>query len=215
MAELATQLTSNHNRSFQRILTDYEISITRVILFCVSELPFPMGARKISYILKGSKSTFNIEYELYELETFSVLSPYSAKQLTEMIDILVSTELLKTESAVDYTDMPVISLTNKGRAYLSGKVESPVVILDSIIDTEVIKLDEEEKALFEDLQELRRKLAEKKEVPPYVICGDYVLRLICRKRPGTAEELLEINGVGEHFIMNYANLFLEVIKGQS
>lgn len=138
MAELATQLTSNHNRSFQRILTDYEISITRVILFCVSELPFPMGARKISYILKGSKSTFNIEYELYELETFSVLSPYSAKQLTEMIDILVSTELLKTESAVDYTDMPVISLTNKGRAYLSGKVESPVVILDSIIDTEVI-----------------------------------------------------------------------------
>src|SRR5690606_33447419 len=123
------------------------------------------------------------DHELYELETFSVLSPFYMKQLADIIDILISTDLLKTESAVDYADMPVISLTDKGVEYLNGNVESPVVILDSIIDTKVIKFDEAEKALFERLRELRRDLALENDVQPYMICGDQVMRLICRRQP--------------------------------
>ena len=50
--------------------------------------------------------------------------------------------------------------------------------------------------LYRRLAELRRSMAAERQLPPYMICNDRALRGICRLRPQTRDELLEVPGIG-------------------
>ena len=65
--------------------------------------------------------------------------------------------------------------------------------------------------LFEGLRALRRDLAAEREVPPYIICSDATLRGLCRKRPSTREELLDVTGIGEKKADAFGEVFLQAI----
>ena len=66
--------------------------------------------------------------------------------------------------------------------------------------------------LFERLRALRRKLAEWRDVPPYIVCSDKTLRGLCRQRPATREELLEVSGIGERKADEFGEAFLRAIS---
>ena len=65
--------------------------------------------------------------------------------------------------------------------------------------------------LFDELRSLRRKLADEHNVPAYIICSDATLRGLCRKRPATREDLLEVTGIGEKKADAYGEAFLAAI----
>ncbi len=65
--------------------------------------------------------------------------------------------------------------------------------------------------LFEELRDLRRELADEHQVPAYIICSDATLRGMCRKRPATREELLDVPGIGEKKADAYGAAFLAAI----
>lgn len=65
--------------------------------------------------------------------------------------------------------------------------------------------------LFQDLRALRKELADEHGVPAYIICSDATLRGMCRRRPATREELLEVSGIGEKKAADYGEAFLEAI----
>lgn len=65
--------------------------------------------------------------------------------------------------------------------------------------------------LFERLRALRRELAEWRDVPPYIVCSDKTLRGLCRQRPATREELLEVSGIGERKADEFGEAFLKAI----
>ncbi len=68
--------------------------------------------------------------------------------------------------------------------------------------------------LFEQLRVLRRLLAERHHVPPYVIFTDAVLRLLSEQLPGTMEDLLEVKGIGEVKQRRYGEAVLKVLAGR-
>ena len=61
---------------------------------------------------------------------------------------------------------------------------------------------------------MRRALADKAGIPPYVICQDAALVEIAAARPRTPEALLEIKGMGEKRVQKYGRLFLDVVEGK-
>ncbi|WP_187367786.1 MULTISPECIES: RecQ family ATP-dependent DNA helicase [Enorma] len=65
--------------------------------------------------------------------------------------------------------------------------------------------------LFERLRALRRSLAQERGVPPYIVCSDKTLRGLCRRRPATREELLDVPGIGEAKASEYGEAFLQAI----
>ena len=65
--------------------------------------------------------------------------------------------------------------------------------------------------MFERLRELRRRLADEKSVPAYVVFGDASLRDMARQRPGTPAEFLEGHGVGQKKAADYGEMFLDAI----
>jgi ATP-dependent DNA helicase RecQ len=71
--------------------------------------------------------------------------------------------------------------------------------------------DPEADPLFERLRALRKRLADERGVPAYIIFNDRVLRSMADQRPGTAGELLAISGVGPRKLEQYGTVFLEAI----
>src|SRR6184192_1958362 len=69
-----------------------------------------------------------------------------------------------------------------------------------------------DEVLFERLRDLRRKLADERNVPAYVIFSDVSLREMARNYPTTATEFRRIPGVGEQKLKDFANAFLSEIK---
>ncbi|MCH5597090.1 RQC domain-containing protein [Niabella ginsengisoli] len=130
------------------ILSDYELTLTKIILYCISELPFPLGIRKTISVLKGTKSTFAINNKLQHLVTFSLLSSFSKTQLITIIEALILAELIKIENVSVYGNMPVLKLTEKGSNCLNGKEMLLISFLDALTDNEIQEFNESENALF-------------------------------------------------------------------
>jgi len=71
-----------------------------------------------------------------------------------------------------------------------------------------VKTDE---TLFDVLRALRKEIAERESVPPYIIFSDSTLREMCEHLPCDRSAMLKIKGVGELKMVKYGEDFIEVI----
>ena len=65
-----------------------------------------------------------------------------------------------------------------------------------------------EPALFERLRALRKRLADERGVPAYVVFSDKTLQDMAARNPRTRDELLDVHGVGEKKLEQYGDYFL-------
>jgi ATP-dependent DNA helicase RecQ len=73
-------------------------------------------------------------------------------------------------------------------------------------------VDEEyDRDLFAALRALRREIAAERDVPPYVVFSDAVLRAMSREVPRTPAQLRAISGVGEKKLADFGTRFLDTI----
>ena len=82
----------------------------------------------------------------------------------------------------------------------------------SLIFEKVKEVKSYNKILFEKLRTLRRKIADERNFPPFIIFGDISLREMSTYFPRNDKEFLGINGVGQKKLNDFGNLFLEVIN---
>ncbi|MCF7731323.1 MAG: DNA helicase RecQ [Akkermansiaceae bacterium] len=66
--------------------------------------------------------------------------------------------------------------------------------------------------LFDELRTLRKRLADDRGVPPYVIFGDLSLRQMARRYPRNDAEFLAIPGVGKQKLADFGELFMREIE---
>ncbi len=66
--------------------------------------------------------------------------------------------------------------------------------------------------LFEKLKTVRRQLATKYDLPPYLIFSDATLLSMAQKLPTDEDSLLEVSGVGAFKLERYGKAFLTAIK---
>jgi len=65
---------------------------------------------------------------------------------------------------------------------------------------------------FDELRVLRRRVAEERGVPPYLIFSDASLRDMARLRPTTLEQFREVKGVGDWKLETFGERFLKAIR---
>lgn len=108
-----------------------------------------------------------------------------------------------------------LSLTSSGRDVLRER--SPITLTKHVDLAKqsatpragAIECDE---ALFERLRAVRRKLADERDVPAYVIFSDVSLREMARAYPTSAAEFQKISGVGKQKLNDFADPFLVETK---
>lgn len=199
------------NVNIETLIQDYESAVCKIILYCITELSFPLGIKKTISVLKGSKSTFIINYRLHNLATYSTLSTFTGEQLKTIIEALIKSELLEVEFVSKYENMPVLKITTKGRDFIAEKYEANVQFLEDFVDRSVPEFDDLEKELFDELKKLRRKIAQGRDIPAFMICGDTTLRELTKQKPTDVTSLLSVHGIGEKFVQNYGDKFIEAI----
>ena len=72
-----------------------------------------------------------------------------------------------------------------------------------------------DEVLFAHLRRLRRKLADERGVPAYIIFSDVSLREMARKYPTNSTEFRRIPGVGEQKLKDFGEAFLSAIKSHT
>ena len=107
---------------------------------------------------------------------------------------------------LELTEQGLELLRSRGSVALSKQPEKPA---DRRVRREgEIECDD---VLFERLRQVRRKLADERSVPAYVICGDMTLRQMSRHYPETVAAMESIFGMGEKKRAEFGAIFAATI----
>lgn len=100
---------------------------------------------------------------------------------------------LMSRAPIMLTRSPVVAGTSTGKVSRAGSIAC-------------------DEGLFAELRTLRKRLADEKGVPPYVVFGDTSLRHMCRAYPHTDREFLAVPGVGSQKLADYGRPFMAEIS---
>jgi ATP-dependent DNA helicase RecQ len=93
---------------------------------------------------------------------------------------------------------------------ISNKKKKTVAEPEFMLD--VATAPGENKALFEELRLLRKRLADQQAIPAYIVLSDKTLHLIAQEQPRTVEQFGTISGIGEYKRDKYGKEFVELIN---
>ena len=72
-----------------------------------------------------------------------------------------------------------------------------------------------DETLFNQLRQLRRQLADERNVPAYIVFSDAAIREMAALQPHTEAEFLHVSGVGEKKLADFGAVFLAAIRAYS
>ena len=173
----------------------------QMVLSCIIRMGQKYGKAMTANVLTGSRNKKVLEFRLDKLPTYGLMKDRNAKQINDLIEFLISQELI----GVEHGTYPTIYVPEKGKDVLLGKTK---VFRKEAVKVKQVSNDD---PLFEELRELRRNVAAAEKVPPFVIFSDSSLKDMCLKLPLTDAEFLNVAGVGEHKLQKYGAPFIQRI----
>jgi ATP-dependent DNA helicase RecQ len=168
---------------------------------------FGVGVQHIVEILCGAETEKIRKWDHHTLSTYNIGGEHSRLEWAAIGRELVRQGLLRQDAEKFNT----IELTNEGRAALKSRQK--IVLTRSVTAPEQaskhrageIACDE---VLFDKLRQLRKRLADERGVPPYIIFSDVSLRQIARNYPQDENAFSRISGVGEKKLAEFGALFM-------
>ena len=202
--EKCSNCLSNHEN------TDITVDAQK-IMSCVARTGQRYGKKVICDVLRGSKNERLISAGLSRQSTYGIMADCPEKRLRDIIGHLCENGYMTAEG----DEYPILRLTSKSRGVLTGSdtlrmmLEIPQKKKASSAKSAALSPADEK--LLIALKELRRSLAMRQSVPAYVVFSDATLVDMCRLKPKTQEEFMEVSGVGQAKSQRYGEVFLAVI----
>ena len=183
--------------------------ITQKILSAVIRTEQYFGSSHIIMILTGSKSKKIRDFNHDTLTVYGIVNDFSRAELRDIISQLIKRELLMQE----VSKYPILKMTNKGYLFLKNR-ENINLAKSSETDIETSKQEKSlryNEELFENLRTLRKKLADEKGVPPFIIFSDVALQEMACYLPQSMDSFAKISGVGKEKLAQFGEKFLKII----
>ncbi|HZU36114.1 MAG TPA: DNA helicase RecQ [Gemmataceae bacterium] len=187
--------------------------VAQKILSCVARVKERFGVNHVASVLRG-ENTENIRSRGHDqLSTFGLLRDRGKADIRDWIYQLISQSVLVQEGG----DYPVLHLNPASWAVMKGQrtvrlvqpVRKEQIKKSRVDDTSWEGVD---RPLFELLRGVRSRLAEKRQVQPYIIFSDVTLRELARVRPSTLDAMHALYGVGEMKLRDFGDEFLQSIR---
>lgn len=189
----------------------------RKALSCIYRVGQRFGVGHVIDVLRGSKNERTRQLGHDRLSTYGIGADLSAEAWGSIIRQLIHRGYLEQ----DLSNFSVLKLTPAARPLLHG--EERLVLAKPRVKVAPPKKEtrrrgtgplsaEHDEELFQSLRTLRKQLADRQRVPPYVIFSDATLMEMAALRPSDPDSLLKINGVGMQKLGRYGAAFLEVIR---
>ncbi|HEY6001207.1 MAG TPA: ATP-dependent DNA helicase RecQ [bacterium] len=203
------------------------LEIARKVISAAWRCGNSFGAAHVAEVLRGGASEKVRRFGHERLSVFGLLAGAPEAAVRSWIDQLVVQGYLEIR---EKEGLPLLAMTEAGRELC--RADGPVRLgrfeerpragrgttggkaaakADRAAQAEA--LGDEGTALFERLRALRRLIADRQRVPPYVVFSDATLLDMARLRPGGEAALLLVRGVGENKRARYGAAFLALIAG--
>jgi ATP-dependent DNA helicase RecQ len=200
--------------------------ITQKILSGIIKTEERFGKAHILKVLRGSKEKKVIDHGHDSLSVWGISQDVTESILSEVFMQLLAHGFIQKHEG----DYPTFYVTKAGREFLTKKetLELPRVQDEMLLgETDPtpthsssstkkkksrIKKDfQTDEGCFEVLKVLRKKTADKKGVPAFVIFGDASLHDMSFTKPQTIEAFGKVTGVGEKKLKEHGDTFMEAI----
>ncbi len=196
--------------------------ITWKILSTVIRIEERFGLNYVIDILRGHETPKVRERQHAGLPVFGIAKEQKQTDLLEIIELLIAQKILIKTSG----EYPLLKVTDEGKTLL--KTRQKITLTKSTIPKDDLQAATTTRAkikkeaghvvsdyhqdLFEELRVLRKSIADKKRVPPFIIFGDVSLREMAFYLPQSNESFSFITGVGRVKLAEYGEDFLSVIR---
>ncbi|MGA8572849.1 MAG: DNA helicase RecQ [Desulfobaccales bacterium] len=185
--------------------------ISQKIMSAIIRTGQQFGISHIIDVLSGARNKKIIEHNHLKLSVYGIGKDFSKEDLRHIIGQLISRKLI-----VKFGDeFPILGVSKAGKDILKrrekiwlpkfkskGKSPQPSDAAEAGYD----------EGLFEQLRLLRKKIADEKRVPPYVVFADRALRQMAFYLPQNEENFSKISGVGQEKLRQYGQIFIEEIR---
>lgn len=177
-------------------------------LSCVKRTGEFFGAMHIVDVLRGSKSQKVLDKNHDTISTYGIGKELSKDQWLSLSRQFIQRNII--EKDVDYGSLKITHLgadVLKGFHKVEGKLEAEKLSYKNTTTSSQSVNGE----LLARLKFKRKKLADKANIPPYVIFPDKTLIEMAKHLPQSEAELENIHGVGKYKIKKYAKHFLPLL----
>ena len=184
------------------------------VLETIIALKEKFKAEYVIDVLLGKETSQILSYQHEDLEVFG--SGQGEDERTW--NAVIRQALIAGYIGKDIENYGLLKVTKAGHAFLKNPVSFKIVK-----DVDFDEVEEEvpmkggascavDPELYSILKDLRKKIAKRLELPPYVIFHDPSLEAMATTYPITIEELQNIPGVGAGKAKRYGEEFVKVIK---
>ncbi len=182
--------------------------IAQKLLSCVFRLKERFGTNYVIDVLKGAKRERIFHNRHQNLSTYGIGEQYTKKQWQAYVRELIQQGYLTIVGG----QYPTLKLTEKSKDVLFNGEKVNLTIYKEITPTVAKDADLKlHKDLFERLRQLRKRIADERNVPPYIIFQDKTLKDMATRIPTTWSQLGSIFGMGESKLKRYGPRFLKEI----
>lgn len=180
-------------------------------LSCVYRVGQSFGMHHVIEVLRGGHSQKISELGHDKLSTWGIGKELSHDYWLSILRQLIHFGLLQQ----DITAHSVLKLQPAARAVLRGETELTLAVprLQSVKrEPQRLAKQQYDRALFARLKTLRKAIAERDDVPPFVVFSDASLIEMCQQLPTDNRSLLAISGVGQTKLARYGADFIDEIS---
>ncbi len=184
-------------------------------LSCVYRCGQRFGMNHIVDVLRGSRKKRILELKHDQLSTYGIGKDHTPDEWKQLCRALIYQDYLE-ETNDGYSVLKLNANSNQILKKLSSveisviqQAEKPAASQYKAGSTE---LSVEESSLMSKLKALRKQLADKQAVPPYVVFSDASLRQMAQKRPQTPSHFSNVSGVGDRKLAQYGEVFTQAIR---
>ena len=189
--------------------------IAQKIMSAVIRTGERFGASYIAQVLRGSKAERVLRLGHDKLSVYGIVDDFSDSDIRDVCGMLLDRGLLYRSNE----EYATLGVSDEGRALLKSK-ERLVLSRPKASEPEPAATSlparsrgaiEYDRALFEELRTLRRRIASDEGVPPYIVFGDATLQQMAHYIPQNLNSLSRISGVGAVKLKKYGDDFLAAI----
>ncbi len=185
----------------------------KLVLEAILELKENFKTDYVISVLTGENTPDIENFGHDEAECFDKGEALSAAEWENLIEQASIAGYIKRQ--ID--NYGILEVTPKGKKYIKKPTPFSIVPIPEEEDYEEGDTEGEDTEafdanLFAMMQDLRKKVATEKGVPPFVVFKDKSLMEMATLYPTTIEELQNINGVSEGKAKRYGKEFLDLIR---
>lgn len=173
------------------------------IFSCIYRMRERFGMNLVAEVLKGSRAKKVLDLKFDQLSTYGIMRQAAVQDIKDCMNYLITENYLRLTTG----EYPLIKLEPKVVPVLKGEAK-----VFRKVARKIEKKNIDPQSLFERLRALRRTIAAREKLPPYMIFADNTLREMAEVCPTERTALLRINGVGERKLEKYGWEFLAEIQ---